>query len=140
MGHKPDRKARKKRRGRETAAEKLRALSDQRSQEALKHVDAWEKACRARMDIAAKSRAAAAECEVHSAEVRSYPGAHDAFVQEFQAAAEALKERLEADGSVKARYAFRQTAEETIDGGMEQSWRDVRTFPACHKLIFTISW
>lgn len=140
MGHKPVRKAGKKRKDRETAADRLRALSDQSSREAVENVDAWEKDCRSRMDAAAKSRATSVEVEVRSAETRNYPGTHGAFVQEFQAAAEALKKRLEADGSVKATYVFRQTKEETIDGGMEQSWRDVRTFPACHKLTFKITW
>lgn len=138
MGHKPDRKARKKRR--ETEASRLRALADQPSQEALKNVDAWEKACRRSMNDAAKGRSTSTEVNVHSVEVRAYRESQEAFEDEFRPAAEALKKKLEADGSVKARYAFRQTEAQTIDGGMEQSWRDVRTFPTCREITFKITW
>ena len=141
MGHKPDQKARKKRRDRETAAEKLRALSNQASRDALKNVDAWEKNCRRRMDDAAKNRSTSTEVEIHSAEKRSYPGSHETFISEFSAAADALKARLEADGSIKAPYRFKETEDETLEGGMMPGSRaEKREYPAAHKLVFTISW
>jgi hypothetical protein len=121
-----------------TLGERLRKIATQKSDEALNLVDGWHDQCIARMENVASTRKNSAEVEVRTVEAGQCP--HADFVDEFTAAAEALKAKLEADGSVKATYVFKETREETIDGGMEQSWRDVRHYPACHKLIFNIRW
>ncbi len=126
-----------------TIGDELRELAGASSREALKCVDKWERACRRHMEDAAKYRQeTSAEIEVHSIEAVSHGLAcsYDKFIEEFEPAAKELRKRLEADGSVKASYKFVQTKDETIDGGMEQSWRDVHRYPASYKLIFKIRW
>lgn len=124
----------------QTIGQQLDELSDAQGRESLKLVDGWFAACLAQMKHEARARNRRAEIEVHSVEEGPQAGTYEAFKAEFAPAAEALKRKLEADKSLRASYDFRRTEAQTIDGGMEQSWRDVRHYPACRKLVFTIRW